>query len=1581
MNTMHTCPNGHQWDAAGEQSHCPICGAKLSEFAAARARAGDAETVTHASADSSQPDERFENAMLSYLKAKEAGSPPDREAFLRRYPGLTAELEGFLADEERIAPALAPLRALGARAALAPPTEPLGDYEVLDQIAHGGMGVVYRARQKRPGRIVALKMILAGAHASQVDLERFRTEAQAMARLQHPNIVQVFEVGEHNGQPYFSMEFCPGGSLAKKLAGTPLPPNEAAALIETLARAMHAAHAKGVIHRDLKPGNVLLAEDGTPKVTDFGLARKIDEPGMTITGAIMGTPSYMAPEQAQGKVKELARACDVYALGAILYECVTGRPPFRAATKLETMMQVISDEPVPPRQLNAGVPKDLETVCLKCLHKEPGKRYTSAQALAEDLRRWQNGEPIHALPAGRVERTAKWAMRNKGLSAGLTAATLGVAAAAIALVVGSVVSVYFGIDAAEEAKQARKARDDLKAANDDLLKSQDKIEGTLAQTWLSPLATTRGPLTDAEFDALAQLASFRNERVAVRFVDEGLRDPKRVLKLKARAEYALHAAVGLNRQKRDEVEGLLLKAICAPEIPLNSRADVAELALVLGDLSPSSVSVMGPVLARVLARVTDARYRQSLARGIPVMAAHMEREEAVRMCAEAAAVLAGDMKNTSDPLTLCSLGQDLSAIAAWMEHKEAIRLRTEVAAILVGRMSKTHDHPPMRAHLARSLLAIAARLDPKTATAALLQVMKSEWHPQVLWPLEEGLSAAAARLDANEAAEAATAIANDVIQRTSNIDYALPIRVRSISVLAARMKAEEATRLWSEVATAAVQNMTLAQSKLGQSDAHRAWEAVLSAVAKEMEPREAARVYGEVAKRIMKEMKEVLLLPASEEHLRTSVWTLAWKLSDAAAWMEPKEATASSTEAAIALAQAMCETADLDEKSSPYPEQGKLSRLALTLRKVAGRLEHAGAAEAATNLARAIRKHADNRTRNTDTTLSQLAAGLSAVAARLDTKEAAPLCTEAAIALALAMTKDSKKQPRQLDRLALSLSELAPQIEAAEATRLCSAAATALLQAMNDELDVFKRGSLVRSLSALAPRMRSEVAAEATTALVLAMRKVSKSSGGGRFDLAECLSTIAAKAKMEPKQQALIRAQAAATVAQAMIEAPDDWGLAGSVVALAPWMEPKAAAQAAIIIAQAMPKSGLGSYYEHLRKVQNPLRQGVPVQRLALEDLEKGLAAVAPRLEPKTATEVAMMLAQAMPKARNPVAVARSLSTVAARMKPEDAAPVYAKAATSIVQALTNQPKEEAEPTFRQKDLLEGLSLLVAHMEHEEAARLSGEATKAVAKAMSQETHRYENFDVVKEGLWAVAPRLKTAAAAESAAALVQAMRETADPIIKTPGPADSVTLSRVADKTSGLAQSVAVVATRIPREDAARFCTEAAMILAHLRGKERDPWKWNAARNLARLDEGLSALAVWTPPDAVFALAGAMSKAADPTVRQALEGAIVALLGPAPRTDHARTIAAAVTTPADGGLFPGALWLLTLAVEQAAESPPCHFSAQELVDLLKHPFCVGTTRRAILDQLENRYSTTFADHWAFVRFAQEQNLGLDFID
>jgi Protein kinase domain len=300
-----------------------------------------------------------------------------------------------------------------------------GDYEVLRELARGGMGVVFQARQVSLNRPVALKMILAGQLANDIDVKRFYTEAEAAANLDHPGIVPIFEVGQHEGQHYFSMGFVEGQSLAQRLAGGPLPPREAATLLVNVAEAIEYAHGHGVIHRDLKPGNILLDRNGYPRVTDFGLAKKLEgDSGLTGSGQIMGTPSYMPPEQAGAKRGEVGPAADVYALGATLYALVTGRPPFQAATAMDTVLQVISEEPVAPRLLNPSVPRDLETICLKCLEKAPIRRYASAQALADDLGRWLGGEPIMARPAGRLERMVKWSRRNPAAAAWLAAIPL-----------------------------------------------------------------------------------------------------------------------------------------------------------------------------------------------------------------------------------------------------------------------------------------------------------------------------------------------------------------------------------------------------------------------------------------------------------------------------------------------------------------------------------------------------------------------------------------------------------------------------------------------------------------------------------------------------------------------------------------------------------------------------------------------------------------------------------------------------------------------------------------------------------------------------------------------------------------------------------------------------------------------------------------------------------------------------------------------------------------------------------------------------------------------------------------------------
>jgi serine/threonine protein kinase len=375
MPASFACPNGHYWDddvdpAPHQQAVCPLCGlGAVQETLSSSVDSAEAQPVTQT------------REMVTRYPTPSHGSVPVSG-------GLVA----------------------------------VPGYEILSVLGRGGMSVVYLARQIKLDRLVALKMVLSGDHASADDLTRFRAEALAVARLAHPNIVQIHEVGEQSGRPYLVLEYVAGGSLAEKMNGTPLPPRDAAALLLPLADAVRHAHQAGILHRDLKPANVLLSAACTlaqtsesdlarpqaasqglarlvPRITDFGLAKRLDvQEGNTQTGTLLGTPNYMAPEQAEGRLADVGTVTDVYALGATLYEMLTGRPPFHGTTVLQTLEHVRTLDPVPPRSLQPGIPRDLEVICLKCLEKRPADRYDSAAALADDLHSFLAGEAIRARP-------------------------------------------------------------------------------------------------------------------------------------------------------------------------------------------------------------------------------------------------------------------------------------------------------------------------------------------------------------------------------------------------------------------------------------------------------------------------------------------------------------------------------------------------------------------------------------------------------------------------------------------------------------------------------------------------------------------------------------------------------------------------------------------------------------------------------------------------------------------------------------------------------------------------------------------------------------------------------------------------------------------------------------------------------------------------------------------------------------------------------------------------------------------------------------------------------------------------------
>jgi hypothetical protein len=996
--------------------------------------------------------------IAGYVQQVEAGAVPDREALLQHHPKLAERLRAFFADYDRLDRQAAELR-LSADpnrttdatppAAELPRVRYFGDYELLEVIARGGMGVVYKAHQVSLNRLVALKMILKGELATPRDVARFRAEAEAAANLDHPHIVPIYEVGEHDGQQYYAMRYVEGTSLARRPRSDG---RSEARLMAAVTAAVHHAHRCGILHRDLKPSNILVDPAGTPLVADFGLAKRVDaDRSLTESGAVVGTPRYMAPEQAAGR-KDLTVAADVYSLGVVLYERLTGRTPFTGETVLEVLRQVRETEPPRPSSITPGLNRDLETICLKCLEKDPAKRYASAEALADDLERWLRGEPIEARPVGQVERLWRWCRRNPmvaGLSAGL----------AVALLAGTGISVGFAVRAEQRAEAERQERKRAEQAEDDL-------EQALARSLIRPLNPDGDyTLSEPEAEALWELAQKPGERLWVRFVEEATRTPLAAARFRVRAEPALFAAVGLDLGKRQRMEQLLAERLQASGLSARHQSDLAIIAANLGDLKPTTVRQIADILVQQLP--LEVKKSDSLnARMLIEVAMGLDPTDAARVLTQALE------KVPDQSIGHLVLAEGLAAVAGRLEHGEATRALEQAARVL--NQDRDKDTPALyRLSLARRVAAVAGRLEPGqaarvlgSAAGVLTHALDKETDAYSRASLAEELAAVAGRLEPGEAArvlgQAARVLTQALDKETES--YTRGSLAKGLVAVAGRLEPGEAARV-----------LIQALEKAEPTESNALAEG-LAAVADGLEPGEAARVLGQAAR--------LLTQALDNKKNARSRWSPAKGLGAVAGRLEAGEA-------ARVLTQTLDKETDADAQKA----------LAEGLAAVAGRLEPGEAAgvlgQAGRVLTHALDKKADAHGR-------ALAEGLAAVAGGLEPGEAARVLGQAARVLSQALDKETSTYSRE--SLAKGLAAVAGGLEPGEAARVLGQAAAVLTQALDKEMNPYSRESLAWGLAAVAGRLEPLQAAR-----VLSQALDRETDGKARVALAEGLAAVSGR--------------------------------------------------------------------------------------------------------------------------------------------------------------------------------------------------------------------------------------------------------------------------------------------------------------------------------------------------------------------------------------------------------------------------------------------------------------------------------------
>jgi serine/threonine protein kinase len=1389
---------------------------------------------------------------------------------------------------------------------VAPSPRLFGDYEILKELGKGGMGIVFLARQRSANRLVALKLIRLDRlehlppEQRQEWLDRFRTEGQAAARLRHENIVTVYEVGTVGDTPFYSMEYIEGQSLDPKLRDGPLPNARAAAYVEQIARAVHCAHESHILHRDLKPQNILIDTQGRSYVTDFGLAKWKEAEGPTHTGQILGSPPYMSPEQTTDAAG-VTEATDVYSLGATLYALVTGRPPFQAASVAETLYQVRHHEPVAPRLLNPATDRDLETIVLQCLRKEPGRRYPSALSLADDLRAYLEGRPIKARPVRSWQRLWMWSRRNPALAASLVSLIL-------ALTGGTIISTFFGIDSANQAENARNKATEL--------------ESTLASSLWVPMGLNSSrfgaldePLIDAEISALWELSRTRTGRVWYRFLDKAIRDPTRGRQLRARADYALHAALGLDPDKRLEIQGLLFDQLARDTLDQEQKVDLVLTLAALGGFTSHDAKAVRQVISQTL-------------------------------------------NGTTDREALSELGRGLVAVVGGLESRDA----AQAATAFIQGIDKTKD-PFVRHNLVMGLQTVATRLEPRDAALVANTVFQVDIFPDLL----PCLMAVVDRLEPTDAAQAAGSLTQQIISRGDHESERT--RVRVLAVLAGRLRAVDAA-----------QTTTIITEAMSTATDPRVMGALAVSLAALADHVDACRVPPTVfmlAEAISKNTDPYVL-----KDLAQTLVLLAGRLESRVA-----------AEVAVRLSQAMDRTVDparvhefarIPRNPSIHPlARHPLHELSDSLVAVAGRLEAHDADPTCARLSHSMRLTTD------PTSLYELGRSLGAVAGRLE-PPAATRYSDEAVMLAEAMTR-TENLYFQGD-FAKALATVAAHLEPHHANRVCGKAAATLTEALlrnaPDSRAQMSIPGLIPGLKAIAGRLGPGDAAQAATSIARALPETTYPSQV-LVALAESLAAVASSLRSQDAARTLVTLtmeMASERIANnPTIRTYDTYerqALERARTAIVARIQPHDAAESTIALTQAMSKT------------TNPDALGI---------LAQGWAALTSRLEPREAATVftnAMSKYAAMkeyPASSVLAFSAEGLAVVADRLEPREAA--------QAVAAVTLAMKRTTDP-FTLGRLAEALPSAVDRLEASEANRVCCEAATTLVKVALD---TYGDSFGIEAGLAALAHRLEARDAAQLASTLTQAftssaMREVAVPAQEKPRREEPRQIRPL------LARCLTAVAGRLEPVDAANIAVslgqtiskatvlgsteslvpliaafapywkphDAAAVAARLAQAMSDPRLFQGPPFYLTLSHGLRAVAPRLESPEVARMAGVLleviSKTSHREARQLHTQTLSVLLARLDRSQRIKEVSAAVGIQAGTDRWVGVPLFLSSALQPLPEP----LSAQVVVDVLKQPLCVGAARRAVLDHLGAYYGRSFHDHWDFVRFAQEQQLGLD---